>query len=355
MPRSRRSSDDQTCSEHPIALWESGVVVIVVVATREEVQGVRARLGELGVRSMRVVAPSDARRLVLAAVDDEWVAERLAATLRAEGALAVTRPDGGPRLEGWMRHTLPITFGERLSVSFAWSEHDRADMSGLIELGSGGFGSGQHLSTRLLVEQLVGRIRRGERVLDVGCGSGVLGLCALGLGASSLVAVDIKAEAVEATRRNASLNGMDQRVEATLAPVGEIDGCFDVVVANVGRAAIVELAPELVRLVAPGGWLAVSGISPSQCSLVGGFLRPLMELERQTSGDWSALVVGHRDQSRQQTASCSLGVRWSEERGEGFAVHRGLSVPAGRESARRDRARVETAFPPRGGRRGRLP
>jgi ribosomal protein L11 methylase PrmA len=269
-------------------------VVIVVVATRdEEVAGVQARLGELGVSAVHVVALSDARRLLLATVDDEWQAERLAAALRAEGEMAVTRPEGGPGLDAWMSHTSPIRFGDRLSVCFAWSEHDRTDLPGLIELGLGGFGNGQHLSTRLLIEQMVERIGGGERVLDVGCGSGVLGLCALELGGSRVVAVDIKADAIDATRRNAALNGMDGRMEATLAPLGTIEGAFDVVVANVGRAAAVELAPELVRLISPGGWIAVSGISPPQCSLVAGFLRPLVELERRTSGDWSALVVAH--------------------------------------------------------------
>jgi ribosomal protein L11 methyltransferase len=161
----------------------------------------------------------------------------------------------------------------------------------LIELGLGGFGSGQHPSTRLLVDQMSQRMTGGERVLDVGCGSGVLGLCALGLGASRVVAMDIKPEAVEATRRNASLNGLDQCLEATVFPLSTIEGAFDVVLANIGRAAIVELAPQLVRLVAPGGWLALSGISPPQCSLVAGFLRPLEEIDRRTSGEWSALVM----------------------------------------------------------------
>ena len=271
------------------------MVTVVVATTDDEVAGVRARLGELGLRATQVVAPSEARRLVLAAVDDEGEAERLATALRAEGRLAVTRPDGGARLEAWMQHTRPVTFGARLNVCFAWSEHDRGDLSGLIELGPGGFGSGQHPTTRLLVEELLERIRGGERVLDVGCGSGVLGLCALGLGASRVVAVDIKAEAVEATRRNAALNGMDRRLEATLAPLEEIDDAFDVVVANVGRAALVELAPRLVRLLSPGGWLAVSGISPSQCSLVAGFLGPLVEVERRTCGEWSAVVLAHRE------------------------------------------------------------
>jgi ribosomal protein L11 methylase PrmA len=272
-------------------------VIVVVATTEDEVAGVRARLGERGVRAVQVVAPSDARRLVLAAVDDEWEAARLATALRAEGKSAVTRPDGGARLEAWMRDTRPITFGERLSVCFVWSEHERGDLSRLIEIGAGGFGSGQHPSTRLLVEQLLERIRGGERVLDVGCGSGVLGLCALALGASCVVAIDMKPDAIEATRRNAALNGMDRRVEATLAPLGEIEGAFDVVVANVGRAALVELAPELVQRVSSGGWLGVSGISPSQCSLVAGFLRPLVELERRTSGEWSSLVLTHHERS----------------------------------------------------------
>jgi ribosomal protein L11 methylase PrmA len=120
------------------------VVIVVVATTVDELADVRARLGALGVRAVRVVAPSDARRLVLATVDDEWEAARLAAALRADGQLAVTRPDGGALLEAWMRHTRPITFGERLSVCFVWSEHDRGDLSGLIELGLGGFGSGEH-------------------------------------------------------------------------------------------------------------------------------------------------------------------------------------------------------------------
>jgi ribosomal protein L11 methyltransferase len=269
------------------------VVIVVIATTEDEVAGVRARVGGRGVGAVQVVAPSALRRLVLVAVDDEWEARSLASALRAEGMVAVTRPDAGVRLEAWTRDTRPLTFGDRLSVCLAWSEHDRGDASRLVELGVGGFGSGEHPSTRLVLEQLVARIKGGERVLDVGCGSGVLGLCALRLGASCVVATDLKPDAIDATRRNAALNGMQHQVEATGAPLAEIEDAFDVVVANVGRAALVELAPELVRRVAPGGWLAVSGISRSQCSLVTGFLRPLVELERQTSGEWSAVVLAH--------------------------------------------------------------
>ena len=149
----------------------------------------------------------------------------------------VTRPDGGAPLQAWHRDTRPVTIGERISVCYAWSEHERSQLEELIELGPGGFGSGHHPTTRQIVEELVNRIGGGERVLDVGCGSGILGLCALRLGAARVLAVDLKPDAVAAARRNARANGMACRMEATLAALGRIDGVFDVVLANIARAA----------------------------------------------------------------------------------------------------------------------
>jgi ribosomal protein L11 methyltransferase len=267
---------------------------VIVVATIEPgVAGVQALLTAAGAGDVSVVDPGDRRRLVLASIADEWAAHRLVANLRRDGLVAVVRPDDGPRLNGWMNHTRPVTFGDRLSVSVAWSEHDRQDLPGLVELGLGGFGNGQHPTTRLLAEELIDRIAGGERVLDVGCGSGVLGLAAARLGAAHVVAVDIDAASVEATRHNAALNEMADRVHATAEPLTTLNSTFDVIVANVARAAIVELAPDLIRLVAPGGWLAVSGISPSQCDQVAGFLRPLVAAHRRADGEWAAVVFAH--------------------------------------------------------------
>src|SRR5262249_40672251 len=92
------------------------------------------------------------------------------------------------------------------------------------------------------------------------------------------------------------------QVEAMHAPLAAVEGFFDVVLANVGRAALVELAPQLVEHVAPNGWLAASGISPSQCAVVAGYLEPLREGERQTSGEWSTLVLATNPDSATATA-----------------------------------------------------
>ena len=265
--------------------------MISVATTEAGLAGMCERLRALGVRSMDVVAPGDARRVVLAALDDQRDEARLVVSLRAEGAMAVTRPEAGAVLQKWLRDTRPITFDGRLSVCRAWSEHDRDNLPGLVELGPGGFGDGRHPTTGQMIEVLLERITGAERVLDVGCGSGILGLCALELGAVAVKAVDTAPDAVKAAQQNAGLNGVGARMDATLAPLSEIVGTFDAVVANIARAGIVELAPELVARVSPDGWLAVGGISPSQCSQVAGFLRPLAEVDRRTSGEWATLVL----------------------------------------------------------------
>jgi ribosomal protein L11 methyltransferase len=269
-------------------------VVLVLAAPEDELFGAREVLRELGLAATQLVTPSEGRLLLLAPVADELDGARLVARLRAAGRPAVLRPDRDPQLGAWRRHTRPIVIRDQLTVCFVWSEDDRRGLPNVVELDpGGGFGSGHHPSTTLLLEQLAARISGGEKVLDVGCGSGVLGLCALRLGATRVVGIDIEAPAIEATRRNATLNGLEGRMEVTLGALDDIDESFDVVVANIGRAAVVELAPQLIPRVSSGGWLAVSGFSPPQCSLMASVLRPLRLREQQTRDEWAALVLEH--------------------------------------------------------------
>ncbi len=269
--------------------------VIVVATTEDQLPGATAYLRQLGLTARGVSAPSGARRLLLAPVDDQQAAARSVSRLRAEGWMAVLRPAGGPQLEAWTRHTRPVRISERLTLCYPWSEHDRRGLSNVLELDpAGGFGTGGHPSTRLLLDELVARLGGGERVLDVGCGSGVLALAALRLGASRAVAVDVDPHAVEATRHNGALNALEGQLEATTPPTTRIVGVFDAILANIGWAALVDLAPELRRWLAPGGWLAVSGISPAHCSRVTASLRPLETIEVRTCSEWAALVLAHQ-------------------------------------------------------------
>ena len=273
-------------------LREEEVPVIAVATTDDEHAAVRSLLRSLGGEMVDVLSPGGTRRVVLAEVVDGRDSERVARALRDHGLMAVTRPDSGAALAAWHRNTAPVQFGDDLSICLAWSEHGRTNLTNLIELGPGGFGSGHHRTTQMIIEDLLEHLSGGERILDVGCGSGILSLAAVALGASHAVGVDLKPEAVAATIRNASLNQLDERIQATGARLEEIDGPFDIVVANIARAGIVALADEIVGHVADGGRLVVSGITPSQCEQVSGFLRPLVEVGRRVEGDWAVLALG---------------------------------------------------------------
>jgi ribosomal protein L11 methyltransferase len=122
------------------------------------------------------------------------------------------------------------------------------------------FGHGAHPTTRAVLDQVVARVRPGMGVLDVGCGSGVLAVAAAALGAGRVVALDIEEEAVRVTRRNAEANGVADRVMVSTAPVTEVDGDFDLVLANIGAATLIDLAGSLIDRVAPAGTLTLSGL-----------------------------------------------------------------------------------------------
>jgi ribosomal protein L11 methyltransferase len=120
------------------------------------------------------------------------------------------------------------------------------------------FGHGAHPTTRLLLEELDRRIVGGERVLDVGCGSGVLAVAAARLGAATVTAVDIDPDAVLVTLANAARNGVT--VAASTTALAEVTGVHDIVLANIGAAVLREEAVALQARVAPTGVLVMSGL-----------------------------------------------------------------------------------------------
>jgi ribosomal protein L11 methyltransferase len=201
---------------------------------------------------------------VVAAFPDRAAAEAAAAA--EGGAVRALDPDDLGYLDSWRAWAQPTRVG-RLVVRPAWLPPAGTAGGGEIEVAidpGHAFGHGGHPSTRLVLGALVERIGGGETVLDVGCGSGVLSVGAVALGAARVAAVDVDPAAVAVTHANAAANGMSSRIDARAGSLAAFAGSFDVVVANIGVVVLRHLAPALAGRLNPGGWLALSGLLTSQ-------------------------------------------------------------------------------------------
>ena len=206
-------------------------------------------------------------------VTDHRTAGEVVAQLRADGHAAVLGPPDEAHAVGWQNRNRAVLVGWKLAVCFPWAD---TDAPAVVEIDPGqAFGAGTHPSTRLLIEWLAEHVTGGERVLDVGCGSGVLALVAARLGAAEVVGIDIDPAAVAAAGANARRNGLDEAASFSTAPAGTAElGTFDTVVANITADVLIALAGDIAARVAPGGRLAVSGISAGQVSSVAAAYRP---------------------------------------------------------------------------------
>ena len=164
----------------------------------------------------------------------------------------------------WMDNFQPMRFGQRLWIVPSWHEAPEPEAVNLLLDPGLAFGTGTHPTTALCLEWLDGQQLHDLQVIDFGCGSGILAIAALLLGAQRVTATDIDPQALEASRDNAQRNQLaDERLPLYL-PEDMPSEPADLLVANILAGPLVSLAPQLTALVKPGGRLALSGILAEQ-------------------------------------------------------------------------------------------
>ena len=252
---------------------------------------------EAGALSVTVLEPDSPACRVSALLAEDADVESF---LREARALGASTPHGHrtDRVddEDWVRRSqaqfMPIELGKRLWIGPSWHEPPSAARAvARIDPGMA-FGTGSHPSTRLALEFLADCVRGGERVLDYGCGSGILAVAAAKLGASEVDAVDIDPLSVATATANAALNGVPVR---TSLPDQLAPGVYDVVVANILAQPLVLLAPLLAARTGPSGRIALSGILDPQVEEVAAAYAPYFRVSMERGLDGWSLVEGVRE------------------------------------------------------------
>jgi ribosomal protein L11 methyltransferase len=234
------------------------------------------------------------RALFDLAVDAQVVAATLAVVLGlAPEAVGVEHVEDRDWEREWLKDFRPMRFGRRLWVCPAGGQTGTPGAV-VLELEPGlAFGTGTHPTTALCLEWLDGAIAGGERVLDFGCGSGILALAALKLGAGSATAFDIDPQALHATRENSARCGLSDRIEVQ-ALAGDISGRFDVVLANILSGPLIGIAWVLASRTRAGGALVLAGMLERQADEVARAYRPWFDIGPAAErGGW-ALLAGRR-------------------------------------------------------------
>jgi len=241
---------------------------VTVRVEPERIELAELRLWELGATGLEerdettlLREPAPALPMVIASFPDEAAARYALQELRDEYDAEITYEAQQDWAVEWRRGFGAQRIGKRLLLHPSWEQVQSEPGEVVLSIDpENAFGSGDHETTRLVLQILDERVTGGERVLDVGCGSGVLSIAALRLGAASAVAIDIEEDAAVVALRNAALNSVAPRIEVSTRPLAEITGLYDIVLANIETRVLLHMPAQLVTRLAPEGILVLSGI-----------------------------------------------------------------------------------------------
>jgi ribosomal protein L11 methyltransferase len=202
----------------------------------------------------------------------------------------IERVDDQDWAQAWKQHYKPIHMGGRLWICPSWCEPPAAaDINVILDPGMA-FGTGDHPTTALCLEWLAQQELRGTTVLDYGCGSGILAIAALKLGARAAFAVDLDEQSLTVTRENAERNGVAGRLQIMPPAALPADFQAELVLANILAGALIELAPRLIAHCRPGGAMVLSGLLAEQAEMVRPHYCPPFDLTVRERNGWIALA-----------------------------------------------------------------
>lgn len=168
--------------------------------------------------------------------------------------------------EGWKKYFKPLRVTKNIIIKPTWERYTPVGHDVVIEVDPGmAFGTGQHPSTRMCLEAmedliLKERVDAAWRVLDVGTGTGILGIAAAKLGASCVMCVEIDKQAADIALENVQINAVEDRVKIVKGDVAAIHDTFNLIVANLTAQGLIRLRPQFLKLLERGGFLVISGI-----------------------------------------------------------------------------------------------
>ena len=202
------------------------------------------------------LSPEEHPAEILAMFQEKLEASGIAYTLSTSG---VEQEDWQ---NGWKKYYHSMEIGRRLAVVPSWETYENTDGRAVLKLDPGmAFGTGTHETTNLCLEALDEFVKGGERLLDIGTGSGILAIAALLLGAKSAEGVDIDPMCVRTAGENARLNGVQDQFQVLVGDLSDqAEGRYDIITANIVAAAILSLAPDLPALMGPDTLFIASGI-----------------------------------------------------------------------------------------------
>jgi ribosomal protein L11 methyltransferase len=190
----------------------------------------------------------------------------------------------------WMDRWRPMHFGAQLWVVPSWLTPPEPDAANVILDPGMAFGTGTHATTAMCLEWLAAHPPRDLDVIDYGCGSGILAIAALKLGAAHALGTDTDPQALTVSRENAERNQVTGRLALCLPDALPADASADVVLANILAGPLIHLAPRLTALVRPGGKLVLSGLLANQADEVEAAYAAHFVLERRVHDGWAMLA-----------------------------------------------------------------